>query len=94
MGFAAIGKLDEWDADREARFKYWPWLRGIMPDTEHATYSAQVGHLAFKVEIGEMSLDQLIDWVRSVEPNEDASESAEEFLETVRVQAATAKVRP
>jgi hypothetical protein len=33
------------------------------------------------------TLDQLIDWVRSVEPNEDASESAEQLLEEIRQQA-------
>jgi len=39
-------------------------------------------------ELGDWTLDRLIDWVRSVEPDESASEAAEELLEDIRQHSA------
>ena len=83
-------------------YEAWPWLGAMefsrcpVDGCPHPSFMApahRIGHLfdAHVVCVGEpftrWTLDQLIDWVRSVEPNEDASESAEQLLEEIRQQA-------
>lgn len=79
MAMAAVGKLDEWDGNREIRFELWPWLRAktssmplpiYLPNEDGYTLSSYVGGLATYVELGRISMDQLIDIVRSIEPDE------------------------
>lgn len=82
MGVAAIGKMAEWELDRNKRFEYWPWLMNTAPHSEalnrtEETFSSRVSWMAREVKDGNMTLDMLIDWVRSVEPAEKEAAPSE-----------------
>jgi hypothetical protein len=78
----------------EAAMTEWPWLvtEGLevpkyLPAYAYEHYNAEyiISDLFWKVDEGEISLDQLIDWVRSVEPQEETERSPEgtEITETL-----------
>jgi hypothetical protein len=103
MGMAAVGKLNAeyGDALYESGWKWSKQFQvpEVLPCgcESHPQWKSSsmnplgcvIAHLFDRHVYGkfDMTLDRLIDWVRSVEPNEDASESAEQLLEEIRQQA-------
>lgn len=70
MAALAVGKRLWTDAK-----EIWPWL-SLQYEPESTTYeSAIYGRFDVDVQKGLLTLDQLIDWVRSVEPAEPEPQS-------------------
>jgi hypothetical protein len=67
MGLAAIGEVKIERLDQI--FVHWPWLNGT--DDWTAKPITIISEMAHRVAKGEQSLDELIDYVRSVEPAEE-----------------------
>jgi hypothetical protein len=78
MGLAAVDGRKVKD-NQERIAELWPWTSDICPRgsrnentrfCERWSYAHEIGAMAYRVYEKLMSLDQLIDWVRSVEPEE------------------------
>jgi hypothetical protein len=89
---AVQGKGDWRDADT-----IWPWLAESAADKLHLDYLESwfweiIARFDNDVMNGKMTLDQLIDWVRSVEPPKSIIEAKGELDET-NVSGVTEVVR-
>lgn len=47
----------------------WPWVQETMPG-RHISYACEIGYFAGLVLAGEMTVDAVADWIRSVEPSD------------------------
>lgn len=86
MGLAAVdGKYS--GRNMERMFELWPWLRFPVRERLKESESHAIENWSMEEEIGQLAwlvasykkitLDQLIDWVRSVEPGEPEQLSVE-----------------
>jgi len=83
LALLAVGARLHWSNANEV----WPWL-GHYAGKDQGPMSDVVGKFDFDyLNMRQVTLEQFVDWVRSVEPNEDANESAEQLLEEIRQQA-------
>jgi hypothetical protein len=90
MGLAAIGR-EFHQSGRDSSglsaknyaLQEWPWLKTrevptIQRDGKTCPGVQAITRAFFAVERGEYTLDQLIDWVKSIEPEEEVSEQPSE----------------
>jgi hypothetical protein len=68
----AVGGNNTFNLEALAR---WPWIRKKVQSPEHLGYTGAscsaetlISGLAIRVMSGEVTLEQVVDWVRSVEP--------------------------
>lgn len=87
MGMAAMGVVAQERTHRKA-IDLWPWIwpkeMDIMDDNLPIH---KISSMYFSVARGERTLDELIDWVRSVEPAEEQIPIAQESHEAVTAKA-------
>ena len=72
MGEAAMGAMSVLSYK-----KLWPWLSKPMPGKPLHSYAAEIGRRAYCVQEGTMTLEEVVDWVRSVEPAEEENKTPE-----------------
>ena len=92
-GFAAVTGLQ--DGDSSKMMEMWPWLEeqydvpailGNVRDCfSRDNAKGIIGLLAFSIQWGEVSLEQAVDWIRSVEPAEPESVCTETVQDPVAV---------
>jgi hypothetical protein len=99
MAMAAIGSSRSWNSAE----KTWPWLNKerisplpcACPERWYRVkqFKRCVIHIFNHVICGEITFDQLIDWVRSVEPAEDVPILTDALAES-EAQAGVGEKRP
>jgi hypothetical protein len=68
FGEAAVYKGKELDLQR--KFYLWPWLANPVPGSSD-NYCSAIGEMARAIRRGEKTFEEVVDWVRSVEPAEE-----------------------
>ena len=80
MGIAAVcGEPAKMNVEAlEFALKEWPWLGSKCEAEGGWSYEVYISNKFARVCEGMMTLDELIDWVRSIEPQEQVAETAQQ----------------